>query len=142
MGPTLTDPCLASAPALARRRLMGHRRGTRPRAWGPQWTPMDPHLNSVRHTCPALSTTTACGYLLIGHGVQHPNANAPDDVHLEHDGEQQRVLVEHGQRAHHRRAHRHRNHEQQAGRGHPILCPIESADSSVPMFMKILKNSR
>ena len=35
VGPTLVDPCPAGAPALARHRPMGHRRGSDPRARGP-----------------------------------------------------------------------------------------------------------
>ena len=42
VGPTLVDPCPAAAPGLARLRLMGHRRAGGPRAFGSQWTPMDP----------------------------------------------------------------------------------------------------
>ena len=49
VGPTLVDPCHAGVHGCARLRPM--RRGTGPRAWGPQWTSKDP---------PKLESSQAC----------------------------------------------------------------------------------
>ena len=41
----LVDPCPRDRAPKAR-----EAGGTGPRAWGPPWTPMDPHMNPVKHT--------------------------------------------------------------------------------------------
>ena len=83
VGPALVDPCPVGAPGLVRRRRArpGHRRGTGPRAWGPQGAPspkschtwaMTPipcgtltHLRAVGAVTAKVMTTGGAGVVVV-----------------------------------------------------------------------------